>query len=90
VRVGVHAGYPTLHEANYIGTAVHTTARICAAAHGGQIVVSGDTRTALTGMTPAAVRFKRLGSHRLRGIPGEHLLFQVAAGLTGRFPPLRT
>jgi class 3 adenylate cyclase len=91
VRVGIHAGYPTLHDANYIGMAVHTTARICAAAHGGQIVVSGDTRTALTGMTPDGVRFKRLGSYRLRGIPDEQLLFEVAAaGLSGRFPPLRT
>ena len=91
VRVGIHAGYPTLHDGNYIGMAVHTTARICAAAHGGQIVVSADTKTALTGMTPDGVRFKRLGSHRLRGIPGEHALFEVAAaGLTDRFPPLRT
>jgi class 3 adenylate cyclase len=91
VRVGIHAGYPTLHDGNYIGMAVHTTARICAAAHGGQIVVSGDTKTALTGMIPDGVRFKRLGSHHLRGIPDEQLLFEVAsAGLTGRFPPPRT
>ncbi|MGD9702472.1 MAG: adenylate/guanylate cyclase domain-containing protein [Acidimicrobiia bacterium] len=91
VRAGIHSGYPTSTENNYIGMAVHTTARISAAAHGGQIVVSGDTRAALTGTRPEGVRFKRLGEHRLRGIPGEVPLFQVAArGLMARFPPLRT
>ncbi|NND74654.1 MAG: adenylate/guanylate cyclase domain-containing protein [Ilumatobacter sp.] len=90
VRMGVHSGYPTRSEANYIGMAVHTTARISDAAHGGQIVVSGDTRTALTGMTPDGVRFKKLGEYRLRGIPDEHHLYQLTApGLSARFPPLR-
>ena len=90
VRMGIHSGYPTRNEANYIGMAVHTTARISDAAHGGQIVISGDTRTALTGMTPAGVRYKNLGEHHLRGIPDHHRLYQVVAeGLTSRFPPLR-
>ena len=44
VRVGIHSGYPTLNDSNYIGMAVHTTARICTAAHGGQILISGDAR----------------------------------------------
>ena len=91
VRVGIHAGYPTVIEANYIGMAVHTAARVCAAAHGGQIVISDDTRTALDGMCPDGVRLRRLGSYRLRGIPSEHTLFQIAAtGLASRFPQLRT
>ena len=91
LRVGIHAGYPTVNEANYIGMAVHTAARVCAAAHGGQIVISDDTRTALDGMVPDGVRLRRLGSYRLRGIPSEHTLFQVTAtGLPSRFPPLRT
>jgi class 3 adenylate cyclase len=91
VRVGIHCGYPTLNEANYIGLPVHIAARICAAAHGGQIIVSGDTRTALKGSIPEGVRFKNLGQHRLRGIRDEVALFQIAAkGLVSRFPPLRT
>jgi class 3 adenylate cyclase len=90
IRIGIHAGYPTMTGTNYIGMAVHTTARICNAAHGGQIVISGDTRTALTGMTPDGVRFRSLGVHRLRGIPEEIPLFQIGAmGLTTRFPRLR-
>jgi class 3 adenylate cyclase len=90
VRMGLHAGYPTVRDANYIGMTVHTSARITDAAHGGQIVVSADARTALTDMVPAGVGFKPLGRHRLRGIPEEQLLFQVTApGLERRFPPLR-
>lgn len=91
VRVGIHCGYPTLNEANYIGLPVHIAARICAAAHGRQIIVSGDTRTALKGSVPEGVRFKSLGQHRLRGIRDEVALFQIAAkGLVSRFPPPRT
>jgi class 3 adenylate cyclase len=91
IRIGLHAGYPTKGEPNYIGMDVHLTARISSCAHGGQIVMSGDTRTALTGMVPAGVRFRSLGTHRLRGIPHEVPLYQVTApGLGGRFPALRT
>jgi class 3 adenylate cyclase len=91
VRVGIHSGYPTLTDANYIGLAVHIASRICDAAHGGQIVVSGDTRTALKGSSTDGIRFKNLGQHRLRGIPDDISLYQVAAkGLAGGFPQLRT
>jgi len=88
IRIGIHSGYPTLTEANYIGMAVHTTARVCAVAHGGQIVVSGDTREAAQRPRPVGVRFRSLGEHRLRGLPQTVVLFQVAApGLAVRFPP---
>jgi class 3 adenylate cyclase len=91
VRVGIHSGNPTLHNANYIGMPVHTAARICDAGHGGQILVSGGTREAARGSTPNGVRFRSLGEYRLRGLPDPVALFQVAAkGLAARFPPLRT
>jgi class 3 adenylate cyclase len=90
VRIGVHAGYPTRRQGNYIGMVVHTTARICDAAHGGQMVVSDDAKAALAGMTPDGVRFRRLGACRLRGIPDEITLHQVLAEhLVSSFPPLR-
>jgi class 3 adenylate cyclase len=90
VRAGLHAGYPTVSDADYVGMAVHTVARICSAAHGGQVVVSGDTRTALTGMVPEGITLRSLGAHHLRGIPDEVTLFQVGGrGLGRRFPPLR-
>ena len=90
VRVGIHAGYPTRAKANYIGMAVHTAARICGAAHGGQILVSDDTRLATEESRPDGVRFRSLGRFRLRGLPDEIVLLQVAAsGLLTRFPPPR-
>ena len=91
VRIGIHSGYPTLDEVNYVGLAIHTAARVCAAAHGGQVIVSGDTKEATQGQRPAGVRFVNLGDHRLRGIPAAVPLFQAAAkGLPFRFPPPRT
>jgi class 3 adenylate cyclase len=90
VRVGIHSGWPTRTDTNYIGMAVHTAARVCAAAHGAQIVVTGDTREAVQGAVPEGVRFRSLGEFRLRGIPQPALLFQVATkGLPTRFPDPR-
>jgi class 3 adenylate cyclase len=91
VRAGIHSGRPTLTETGYIGLSVHTAARICSAGHGGQIVVSGQTKDALKGRPPAGVRFAGLGRHRLPGLTRAEALFQVEAeGLLADFPPLRT
>jgi class 3 adenylate cyclase len=93
IRVGVHSGYPASTGDNYIGLDVHVTSRICSVGHGGQIVVSANTREAVKASPGGAgdVRFRSLGSHRLRGIPDEVALFQVGAeGIDTRFPPLRT
>jgi len=90
VRAGIHSGRPTLTEVGYIGLAVHTTARVCSAAHGGQIVVSSRTRAAVRPSGPAGVRFRGLGRHRLPGLPEAETLFQVRAkGLRGSFPKPR-
>jgi class 3 adenylate cyclase len=91
VRIGVHSGYPTINGSNYIGMALHTAARICAAAHGGQILISGDAKEAARGAIPHGVRFRKLGIHRLRGLPDAVALLQITAeGLMSRFPPPRT
>ena len=54
---------------NYIGMDVNTASRICAVGHGGQIVVSDNTRESVKATAPAGVRFIALGTHRLRGLP---------------------
>jgi class 3 adenylate cyclase len=90
VRIGIHSGYPTSRDGNYIGMDVHTTSRICSVGHGGQVVVSANTRQAVKASAPEGVRFRALGEHRLRGIPDPVPLYQVGAeGLPSRFPPLR-
>jgi len=91
VRVGIHSGRPTLTDTGYIGLSVHTAARVCSAAHGGQIVVTRQAKAAIEGPLPAGVRLRSLGRHRLAGLGHPETLFQVHAdGLLTGFPPLRT
>jgi class 3 adenylate cyclase len=90
VRVGIHSGYPTKTADNYVGIDVNATSRITALGHGGQIVVSSNTREAVKS-TGGGVRFVALGEHPLRGFPQPMALYQLATkGLPSRFPPLRT
>jgi class 3 adenylate cyclase len=90
VRIGMHTGEPTPTEGNYLGLPVHTAARISAIAHGGQVLVSADTRTAARAAGLAGVRFTGLGDVRLRGLPDPVAVYQLAAkGLRAKFPPLR-
>ena len=87
VRAGIHGGRPTLTDTGYVGISVHTVARICSVAHGGQIVVSSH---ALDGVAPPGVRYRSLGDHKLAGLAKAEALYQVQAeGLRPRFPPLR-
>jgi class 3 adenylate cyclase len=90
VRAGIHSGRPTLVDGGYVGLAVHTVARICSAAHGGQIVLSDRARSASRSEIPEGVQFLELGGYQLPGLPGVHGLLQVVAGgLLTEFPPLR-
>ena len=90
VRVGIHSGYPTSTGANYVGLDVNTTSRVCGVGHGGQIVVTANTREAVRDTDATGLRFVGLGAHRLRGLPEDVTLYQVAAkGLATTFPALR-
>jgi class 3 adenylate cyclase len=90
VRVGIHSGRPTLTDTGYIGLSVHAAARVCWAANGGQIVVSGEAKTAVEGSSPTGVHFRSLGRHRLPGLTQTETLFQVEAeGIPADFPRLR-
>ena len=87
VRIGVHSGRPKVSESGYVGIAVHTAARVCNAGHGGQIVITSATRTAL-GESSLVIR--ELGRYALRGIPEPEALYQLEAdGLDTTFPALR-
>jgi class 3 adenylate cyclase len=90
VRIGIHTGEPTLTREGYVGGDVHLGARICAAAWGGQIVVSSAT-AGLLSPGPDDLTLRTLGSHALKDIEGRVELFQVLApGLREDFPPPRT
>jgi predicted ATPase/class 3 adenylate cyclase len=91
VRMGLHTGEPRSGEGGYVGIDVHRAARICAAGHGGQILVSQTSRDLLTNDLPGDVSLLDLGEHRLKGIDEAQRLYQVAApGLATSFGPLRT
>ena len=89
VRMGLHCGAATVSGGEYVGLAVHEVARICAAAHGGQVICSSAVVDGLDEVAPD-VGFSDLGSYRLRDIPDPWTLYQACApGLEEHFPPLR-
>jgi class 3 adenylate cyclase len=89
VRIGVHTGEPVLEGDDYVGPDVHRAARICDAAHGGQVLLSGETRQ-LLGALPDGLALRDLGQHELRDLPEPVRLFQlVLPDLQQEFPPLR-
>ncbi|HJP66528.1 MAG TPA: NB-ARC domain-containing protein [Actinomycetota bacterium] len=92
VRMGLHTGEGQLGAEGYVGLDVHRAARIAASGHGGQIVVSEQTRVLAEGaVTGDGVSFLDLGEHRLKDLPEPQRLFQVtAAGLDTDFPALKT
>ena len=91
VRMGIHTGEPLSAGSGYVGIDVHRAARICAAGHGGQILVSQPARSLLGGSLPADIGLRDLGDHRLRGIESAERLYQVLApGLETDFPPVRS
>ena len=83
VRIGIHTGEPDVTAEGYVGLDVHRAARIAAAGHGGQIVLSEATRMLLD----AELELRDLGEHRLKDISAPVRLFQVGRN---EFPPLRT
>jgi predicted ATPase/class 3 adenylate cyclase len=90
VRMGLHAGLATLGGDDYVGTDIHRAARIAAAAHGGQVVVSEATRGLVEAHLADTVRLVALGEHQLRDLTRPEPLYQVVAdGLETVFPPLK-
>ena len=81
VRMGIHTGTPHLAEEGYVGEDVHKGARIAAAGHGGQVLVSRETRELV------AVELTDLGEHRLKDFSDPVWIFQLGSE---RFPPLKT
>ncbi|MGN6377811.1 MAG: adenylate/guanylate cyclase domain-containing protein [Gaiellales bacterium] len=91
VRMGMHTGEPALSGDGYLGIDVVNAARICSAAHGGQLIVSESTRALARSDPPPEIRFRDLGEFTLDGLDEPQRLYQVeSAGLLESFPPPRT
>jgi predicted ATPase/class 3 adenylate cyclase len=91
VRIGVHTGTPLAHEGLYAGLDVHRAARVMAAGHGGQVLLSETTGPLLAGELPETVSLRDLGEHRLKDLSQPQRLYQLLVdGLPSDFPPLKT
>ncbi len=83
VRIGVHSGEPLLGEEGYVGIDVHRAARVMAAGHGGQVLVSEATRR----LAGEELELLDLGPQRLKDMTEPERLYQLGRQ---EFPPLRT
>ena len=89
VRMGIHSGEASLEDGRYVGLSVHRAARICAAGHGDQVVVSQSALDLCDELPDGGVR--ELGVHRLKDLPEPQLLYQLdIPGSPSEFPPLRS
>jgi predicted ATPase len=81
VRVGLHTGTPLLTDEGYVGDDVHRAARIAAAGHGGQVLVSASTAELLE------LELTDLGEHRFKDLADPERVYQLGAGA---FPALKS
>jgi predicted ATPase len=87
--MGVHTGEAAVWLDDYVGLDVHRAARICAAGHGGQVLISSSTYELIARDVPSGVELIDLGEHRLKDLDRAERLFQVVVGdLSSDFPPL--
>ncbi len=87
IRIGIHAGEPEVAGDRYLGLAVSRAARICAAGHGGQVLLSSAARALLGDDEQTAVQ--GLGTYRLKDFPAPEPISQlVIEGLPQQFHPL--
>jgi predicted ATPase/class 3 adenylate cyclase len=91
VRMGLHTGAPQLVGDRYVGLDVHRAARIAAAGHGGQILLSESTRVLATQDLPTGASLRDLGTYRLKDLQHPESITQLTlAELPSDFPPLKT
>ena len=91
LRMGIHTGEPLAVPPKYVGLDVHKAARIMAAGHGGQVLLSEATQKLLRSDLPEGVALGDLGEHRLKDLLQPEPLAQlVIEGLESAFPALKT
>ena len=91
VRMGIHCGEAARTAAGLVGLEVHRAARVAAAGHGGQVLVSEAAAVLVRDGLPPGAALADLGMHRLKDLGRPERIFQLrAAGLPAGFPPLRS
>src|SRR5919205_2568833 len=90
VRMGLHTGEPHVGEEGYLGLDVVRAARISAAGHGGQILISETTRALLGNQLPDGVAVHDLGQQHLKDVQREHIYELTIDGRSVEVRPLKT
>jgi len=90
VRMGVHTGEPHVGDEGYLGLDVVRAARISAAGHGGQILISETTRALLGNQLPDGVAVHDLGQQHLKDVQHEHIYELSIDGRSLAARPLKT
>lgn len=91
IRIALHTGEAEIRNSDYYGPAVNRCARIRAAGHGGQILISQATQRLVKASLSERAELTDLGRHRLKDLLHPERLFQVtSSGFQKEFPPLRT
>lgn len=92
VRMGLHTGEPFLHGKDYFGPVVNRAAHICSAAHGGQVLLSDETRDVIGSRLDPGIQLTDKGEQRLKDMGVPQQLYQAYHPSVDEkpFPPLRT
>lgn len=91
VRMGLHTGTAQVRNSDYFGPTLNRTARLMAAGHGGQVLLSDATRQLVVDELPPGVELIGLGSHHLKDLDRPEVVYQLSAkGLPDAFPPLES
>lgn len=91
VRMGIHTGEVATDATGLIGYELHRAARIAAAAHGGQVLLSAATAGLVADSLPSEVALRDLGPHRFKDMDRPDVIFQLEGeGLDASFAPLRS
>src|SRR5215813_14548560 len=90
VRMGLHTGEPHVGEEGYLGLDVVRAARISAAGHGGQILISETTRALIGNQLPEGVAVHDLGQQHLKDVQHEHIYELTIDGRSLAGKPLKT
>jgi predicted ATPase/class 3 adenylate cyclase len=91
VRMGLHTGEAEARAGDYYGPTINRAARLMAAAHGGQTLLSTTTANLVQDQLPAGVALRDLGEHRLKDLIRSEHIFQLGhPDLPADFPPLRS
>jgi predicted ATPase/class 3 adenylate cyclase len=91
VRMALHTGTAEIRDGDYYGHTLNRVARIVAAGHGGQVLLSAATWELLRDHLPTDTTLRDLGAHWLKSLPRPEQIYQlVAAELPSDFPPLVT